>query len=406
MNTFYRRIRLLQSILWTLLLACGSLTPVSLFALSFTMDAQQVNWQLEESIFECRMTHALPNYGKIEFYHQAGEDVLFYLKPIRPLMKPGKAALHIEPPPWRPANYSESLGLVDIPPFEEEMYPEVDSERANQMLRGLREGMQPAITRRSYFDDKTSIRVLVNPAQFAVFYPKYLNCVGQLLPVNFDQVKRSKILYKSGQDSMSPEDKEWMTKVALYVNSDPRVKAVYIDGHSDNVGRRYHNRRLSEERASKVNEFFLGQGVNPDLITMRYHGDRYPVTSNRTKQGRYQNRRVTVRLEREDLEMEKDITDDAKPEEEAQDNARPQLETLTDEASPKKAAPQTDVVPNIAPLDTAATDQPAFPAIPGITSSAEQPPLDGESKGTEENGSEVSEPNKIAPPPPAEPPQE
>jgi outer membrane protein OmpA-like peptidoglycan-associated protein len=332
--------------------------------LDFSMNPLLIQWQFEQSIFECRMFHSLDNYGLIEFYHRAGEDLVFVLKPTRQLMKPGQAAVHIEPPAWRPSNYSEALGFVEIPRFEDEQYPITSATQANRMMIGLRQGLQPTITRRAYFDDRTPIRVKVNPAQFSVYYPTYLECTSKLLPVNYDQIKRSKILFKSGQERMDPKDAEWMTKVALYINNDPKVTAIYIDGHSDNVGRRYHNRRLSETRAFGVHEFLINQGVNSDLITVRYHGDRYPVASNRTKAGRAQNRRVTVRVERADQVLEPDITDDAKSDEDNQAAGRPVIETLDNNKKEEQSPAQDDAAPRITPLnsinpDSTATEAPA-----------------------------------------------
>ena len=78
------------------------------------------------------------------------------------------------------------------------------------------------------------------------------------------------------------------------------MNAIYLDGHSDGAGRRYHNRRLSEERAINVNDYMVKKGLDPEMFTTRYHGERYPVASNKTYNGRYQNRRVTIRLEKAD----------------------------------------------------------------------------------------------------------
>ena len=36
-----------------------------------------------------------------------------------------------------------------------------------------------------------------------------------------------------------------------------------------------------------------------EMIKSQYHGQRYPVASNRTTEGRSKNRRVTIKLERE-----------------------------------------------------------------------------------------------------------
>ena len=72
---------------------------------------------------------------------------------------------------------------------------------------------------------------------------------------------------------------------------------MYLDGHADNLGRRYDNRQISKARVEDVERYFITRGINPDMLTTRFHGDRYPVADNRTATGRAENRRVTIRLE-------------------------------------------------------------------------------------------------------------
>ena len=47
-----------------------------------------------------------------------------------------------------------------------------------------------------------------------------------------------------------------------------------------------------------VMEFFKANGVQESQITMRFHGERYPVAPNNSAANRAKNRRVAVRLER------------------------------------------------------------------------------------------------------------
>ena len=103
---------------------------------------------------------------------------------------------------------------------------------------------------------------------------------------------------------LDAESKKKLDLIILYVKADPKVKALYIDGHSDSSGRRYNNRRLSESRALKVTDYMVKKGIDSGMLTTRYHGERYPVASNKTRAGRELNRRVTIRLEKEDEDME------------------------------------------------------------------------------------------------------
>lgn len=75
--------------------------------------------------------------------------------------------------------------------------------------------------------------------------------------------------------------------------------AIVIIGHTDTVRLRAgsafrDNQHLSEERAKAVAAALVARGVPADRITTSGKGDREPVTSNDTENGRARNRRVDV----------------------------------------------------------------------------------------------------------------
>lgn len=295
-------------------LRSGALTFLLLFSggavygLDYGSGIDNTEWKLSGSIFECRFEQRIPEYGRAVFYHEAGEDILFRLETRRNLMKPGRAGVTIVPAPWHPSQRSESLGFVDLIDDKEKPNLELDAERSNQFMHGLLEGKQPVISRRAYYDDNKFITVHLSAIRFKDFYHDYLLCVDQLLPVNFGQVARSKVHFGGGKEGLGPADQEMLDTIVFYINNDPRVFAVYIDGHSDNVGRRYDNRQLSKRRAETVERYLIKKGIPPEMITLRFHGQRYPIASNKTASGRAKNRRVTIRLEqREDMEVPQEL---------------------------------------------------------------------------------------------------
>ena len=279
-----------------------ALVPIESIALQYGSGIEDTEWKLSGSIFECRFEQNLPKYGSGVFYHEAGEDIVFQLETRKNLMKAGKASISITPAPWHPSKKSEHLGYTNL--INEKPNLELDSERSNQFLHALIEGKQPVVTRRTYYDESKFIKIHLSAIHFKDFYRKYLKCVDQLLPMNFSQVARNKVYFGGGKEGLSPKDEELLDRIIFYMKSDPRVFALYIDGHSDNRGRRYDNRQLSKRRAESVERYFIKKGINPEMITLRFHGQRYPIASNNTSTGRAKNRRVTVRLEqREDMEI-------------------------------------------------------------------------------------------------------
>jgi OmpA-OmpF porin, OOP family len=71
-------------------------------------------------------------------------------------------------------------------------------------------------------------------------------------------------------------------------------QTITVAGHTDNIGPEPYNVKLSEKRAEAVQEFLVGKGVKPERIKTQAKGPREPVASNKTREGRAQNRRTEI----------------------------------------------------------------------------------------------------------------
>ncbi|MBI2801098.1 MAG: OmpA family protein [Gammaproteobacteria bacterium] len=72
--------------------------------------------------------------------------------------------------------------------------------------------------------------------------------------------------------------------------------AVRIEGHTDSVGSDAYNLLLSQRRAKAVADYLVHHGVSGARLTTEGKGERQPVASNATADGRYQNRRVELHV--------------------------------------------------------------------------------------------------------------
>ncbi|WP_169449553.1 flagellar protein MotY [Oceanobacter kriegii] len=274
--------------------------------LEYGLKIDNTSWMVYGSVFECKFEQPIPGYGAGIFVKKAGEDISFHLTSTKNIMDYSKAQVALLPPPWRPSERTENLGSADI--RREGPLLALDSRRSNVFMHGLLEGKRPTISHHTYYDDNRYVRVYLSSVTFQDFYPIFMDCVAQLLPMNFDQVSRRKVFFKSGEDKIDAADVKVLDQIIYYVKHDPRVKAIYLDGHSDSVGRRYDNRQMSKRRVEDVQQYMLDEDVDPAMITTRFHGDRYPVASNGSANGRAQNRRVTIRLEMdEDMPIPDDL---------------------------------------------------------------------------------------------------
>ncbi|KAF0863275.1 OmpA family protein [Pseudomonas sp. LD120] len=76
------------------------------------------------------------------------------------------------------------------------------------------------------------------------------------------------------------------------------VLSVKVIGHTDSQGSDGYNQKLSERRASSVAAFLLEQGLAADKVSSQGQGESQPVADNDSEQGRAQNRRVELLIQR------------------------------------------------------------------------------------------------------------
>lgn len=76
------------------------------------------------------------------------------------------------------------------------------------------------------------------------------------------------------------------------------VVSIKVIGHTDSKGTDAYNQALSERRASSVAAYLLSQGLAPEKLTSEGRGEREPIADNETEEGRAQNRRVELHINR------------------------------------------------------------------------------------------------------------
>ena len=113
----------------------------------------------------------------------------------------------------------------------------------------------------------------------------------------------SDLLFRSGSWEMSPQGQEVIAKLVPQLAPFQQSKLV-VNGYTDNapIGPALQregvtsNEVLSHKRAEAVMQSFIAHGVKPDMISAQGWGEADPIASNKTAEGRAQNRRVEVTL--------------------------------------------------------------------------------------------------------------
>lgn len=295
MTTAMKKSTFLRTLLCTIS-AAAMLSPTLVWSLSYRAPMDEAQWITDLSVFECRMTQPIPIYGEAVFAYRAGEYQRFFLKSFPSPMNKGKALLVSNASEWKPG-LSVSIGDVGVSSSKQPI--KLKKKLATRLLAELEKGKAPAFSRMSWYGEDELIDVSLSSVTFRAAYQQYRDCLANLLPVNFDQIRRTRVHFATDKSNITLETKRKLDLIVLYVKADPSVNGFYVDGHTDNVAERLYNLELSKKRAEAVNSYLTKNGIAEDDITLRYHGERYPVKKNNSSSNRRYNRRVTIRLERE-----------------------------------------------------------------------------------------------------------
>ncbi len=111
----------------------------------------------------------------------------------------------------------------------------------------------------------------------------------------------SDLLFKSGSWEMTNRGKQIIARLSEKLAPTQQNKLI-VTGYTDDrpIGARLKqagitsNQELSQKRADAVTQFLISQGVKSENVAAEGLGERDPVASNDTAQGRAKNRRVVL----------------------------------------------------------------------------------------------------------------
>lgn len=95
------------------------------------------------------------------------------------------------------------------------------------------------------------------------------------------------------------ETQNVLKEVARLLKSNPSIKKVRVEGHTDAKGNADTNKTLSANRAASVVAWLVRAGIEPGRLTSAGFGSERPLAENETAEGRRQNRRVEFHIEQQ-----------------------------------------------------------------------------------------------------------
>lgn len=103
------------------------------------------------------------------------------------------------------------------------------------------------------------------------------------------------IFFDSNSDLLKKESEIELDKFVSLLNENPNLK-IQINGHTDNVGKKEDNQKLSLNRANAVVKYFVSKGIKAIRLTAVGFGDTKPIADNNTEQGKNNNRRTEINV--------------------------------------------------------------------------------------------------------------
>jgi OmpA-OmpF porin, OOP family len=102
-------------------------------------------------------------------------------------------------------------------------------------------------------------------------------------------------LFDFDKSIVKPEGRAALDRLADQAKA-LELEVIIAVGHTDWTGTEKYNQSLSERRASAVKAYLITKGIAENRIYTEGKGESQPVASNKTREGRAQNRRVEVEV--------------------------------------------------------------------------------------------------------------
>lgn len=106
-------------------------------------------------------------------------------------------------------------------------------------------------------------------------------------------LRLGEILFDTDSYTLKDESKETIDNIIEAIKKSYPDREIIVQGHTDNVGNEEYNKTLSERRAKTVADYIL-PNLGHDKLSYSGFGDKEPIASNNSAEGRRKNRRVDI----------------------------------------------------------------------------------------------------------------
>lgn len=276
-------------ILWILVMLASQPAMAEHFEAPLT----DSRWQVIETPLDCALIQHIPGFGEGGFFQASAQQLAWRFTSLTLPAAASEITFESMAAPWHNNPVRHELARRRVSAGQTRFSVEGVSARL-----GLNQLWDGRFVLLRYRPEGTSLEIeaRLSTVNLAPSLDAFQQCVANLSPYSFDDMRATTVGFASEQSSLDPAARRQLQRLAEYIVMDERISRVHIAGHTDNRGRRRLNTALSEARVEAVRDYLLEQGVEPALITSSSHLEYKPLASNATTEGRAQNRRAEITL--------------------------------------------------------------------------------------------------------------
>lgn len=108
------------------------------------------------------------------------------------------------------------------------------------------------------------------------------------------------VFFEYNKYALMDKSKVELDNLVKFLKENPEVSGE-VSGHTDNIGDKARNQKLSQQRANSVRDYLVSHGIDASRLVYKGYGDAQPAASNDTDEGRAKNRRIEFKI----LKLEK-----------------------------------------------------------------------------------------------------
>ena len=258
---------------------CVITTANNAFAATNTYQThlEKAQWDFSGDIFGCQINHKVQRFGNLKLIAMPGEALTLTLQTDWLYFENKQSVATVTSPSWQ--SYTNPSASTQL-----KWHGTSASSQENiaAFLEALEQGLtwQVAIA-----TSDANYQINSSPVSTQTAANQFRLCRQQLLPRSFAYLRRLDFRFATSSSKLQATHEQDLYAIYRYLQADPSIKEILIDGHADASGDHLANLLLSKERADEVMSRLIELGVPANIIQVRHHGNRTPIASNNTSAG-------------------------------------------------------------------------------------------------------------------------